>query len=140
MNRLRSVFLKAIVIVSTCALMQLAWASPVLVVSFKAPSNSKDTRSKYEAALIRLALEKTEEEYGAFHMKLSPTMSVERQLKSLRDNVYTNLVLALPYSEFYTSEKRLDYVPFPIELGIFCLLYTSPSPRDRQKSRMPSSA
>ena len=26
------------------------------------------------------------------------------------------------------------------ELSIFCLLYTSPSPRDRQKSRMPSSA
>ena len=26
------------------------------------------------------------------------------------------------------------------ELGNFCLLYTSPSPRDRQKSRMPSSA
>ena len=24
--------------------------------------------------------------------------------------------------------------------GFFCLLYTSPSPRDRQKSRMPSSA
>ena len=24
--------------------------------------------------------------------------------------------------------------------GINCLLYTSPSPRDRQKSRMPSSA
>ena len=24
--------------------------------------------------------------------------------------------------------------------GYFCLLYTSPSPRDRQKSRMPSSA
>ena len=27
-----------------------------------------------------------------------------------------------------------------ITLGDFCLLYTSPSPRDRQKSRMPSSA
>ena len=27
-----------------------------------------------------------------------------------------------------------------IELADFCLLYTSPSPRDRQKSRMPSSA
>ena len=26
------------------------------------------------------------------------------------------------------------------ELNISCLLYTSPSPRDRQKSRMPSSA
>ena len=27
-----------------------------------------------------------------------------------------------------------------IEYIIICLLYTSPSPRDRQKSRMPSSA
>ena len=27
-----------------------------------------------------------------------------------------------------------------ISLGYDCLLYTSPSPRDRQKSRMPSSA
>ena len=25
-------------------------------------------------------------------------------------------------------------------INYFCLLYTSPSPRDRQKSRMPSSA
>src|SRR5665213_4594248 len=27
-----------------------------------------------------------------------------------------------------------------VEMGNCCLLYTSPSPRDRQKSRMPSSA
>ena len=27
-----------------------------------------------------------------------------------------------------------------IAIAILCLLYTSPSPRDRQKSRMPSSA
>ena len=26
------------------------------------------------------------------------------------------------------------------EMGLFCLLYTSPSPRDRTRSRMPSSA
>ena len=26
------------------------------------------------------------------------------------------------------------------EIGIFCLLYTSPSPRDKRQSRMPSSA
>ena len=31
------------------------------------------------------------------------------------------------------NQKRLDGL-------IICLLYTSPSPRDRQKSRMPSSA
>ena len=34
----------------------------------------------------------------------------------------------------------LVYVYYRDVLGIDCLLYTSPSPRDRQKSRMPSSA
>ena len=31
-------------------------------------------------------------------------------------------------------------MPLAIQLAHACLLYTSPSPRDRQKSRMPSSA
>ena len=46
----------------------------------------------------------------------------------------------------YAPEKRPGFVAwvtaFPYgdgSIGI-CLLYTSPSPRDRQKSRMPSSA
>ena len=33
-----------------------------------------------------------------------------------------------------------DFVEDSFEDGSDCLLYTSPSPRDRQKSRMPSSA
>ena len=33
-----------------------------------------------------------------------------------------------------------DEPPLGEGLNIVCLLYTSPSPRDRQKSRMPSSA
>ena len=33
-----------------------------------------------------------------------------------------------------------DKNPFTTEQTVSCLLYTSPSPRDRQKSRMPSSA
>ena len=36
------------------------------------------------------------------------------------------------------AETMLDVWALP--LLILCLLYTSPSPRDRQKSRMPSSA
>ena len=31
-------------------------------------------------------------------------------------------------------------LPNILKIGYTCLLYTSPSPRDRQKSRMPSSA
>ena len=33
-----------------------------------------------------------------------------------------------------------DEIKHDLALGYICLLYTSPSPRDRQKSRMPSSA
>ena len=36
--------------------------------------------------------------------------------------------------------KALSNSSGSLELSIICLLYTSPSPRDRQKSRMPSSA
>ena len=36
--------------------------------------------------------------------------------------------------------KALAFVVIGIMLYLACLLYTSPSPRDRQKSRMPSSA
>ena len=35
---------------------------------------------------------------------------------------------------------NLDVELYRTQLDNFCLLYTSPSPRDRQKSRMPSSA
>ena len=42
----------------------------------------------------------------------------------------------------YVSATSFTHAPFYSEfvLNIPCLLYTSPSPRDRQKSRMPSSA
>ena len=39
-------------------------------------------------------------------------------------------------SDFHITSDRSNVVDFTIP----CLLYTSPSPRDRQKSRMPYSA
>ena len=45
--------------------------------------------------------------------------------------------------EIELSESRVEFASRPHEAHIQfsnCLLYTSPSPRDRQKSRMPSSA
>ena len=47
-----------------------------------------------------------------------------------------------------TSLMTEGFIPYLIGIivalglfaGVLCLLYTSPSPRDRQKSRMPSSA
>ena len=46
-------------------------------------------------------------------------------------------VLSLWYVTFALG-RRQDAQPLKLAFG--CLLYTSPSPRDRQKSRMPSSA
>ena len=42
----------------------------------------------------------------------------------------------------YTSDAADDLIGVDLggRVGNGCLLYTSPSPRDRQKSRMPSSA
>ena len=38
------------------------------------------------------------------------------------------------------DERKAFVIRTAISVGFVCLLYTSPSPRDRQKSRMPSSA
>ena len=43
-------------------------------------------------------------------------------------------------SEGTTSEKKVRWKMASTFPGSFCLLYTSPSPRDRTRSRMPSSA
>ena len=39
-----------------------------------------------------------------------------------------------------SSDKGLTSIGIDLKVGIDCLLYTSPSPRDRTRSRMPSSA
>ena len=50
---------------------------------------------------------------------------------------YTACRVALEAIPTPAAGTKWDYTNVPAEL---CLLYTSPSPRDRQKSRMPSSA
>ena len=45
------------------------------------------------------------------------------------------------YTEFYAKDGTVRSKDYQAKWSIEgCLLYTSPSPRDRQKSRMPSSA
>ena len=45
-------------------------------------------------------------------------------------------------SQGHAHAQNLKDSGFDVIIGLYegCLLYTSPSPRDRQKSRMPSSA
>ena len=62
------------------------------------------------------------------------------QLWSLPYSVYKAATLAGNNAKV-TLESGVVYLSYPLPAPLNgCLLYTSPSPRDRQKSRMPSSA
>ena len=54
---------------------------------------------------------------------------------SLIDKVYADGTLELAWAKVRTNAGGSG-----VDRITVCLLYTSPSPRDRQKSRMPSSA
>jgi ribonuclease HII len=57
--------------------------------------------------------------------------------KQTRDKIMIDYANEHPQ---YGFEKHKGYGTIYHREALFCLLYTSPSPRDRQKSRMPSSA
>ena len=44
------------------------------------------------------------------------------------------------FAGYYVALDKGFYEAEGLDVTIFCLLYTSPSPRDRTRSRMPSSA
>ena len=89
-------------------------------------------------------------------MDLNKTFSAvqyaSRKLLALNDEKINQILLAVADAaenrkDFILAENRKDLDRMDISNPKYdrlkltaCLLYTSPSPRDRQKSRMPSSA
>ena len=61
-------------------------------------------------------------------------------LKNLSLQTLFSICLLFFYSELAANDAPIILPGAPGEESKNCLLYTSPSPRDRQKSRMPSSA
>ena len=73
---------------------------------------------------LAYALLKERRQVGKINLALAfPQKSEQERQLLLRENFYHLALMFLEYS-----------------LCWFCLLYTSPSPRDRTRSRMPSSA
>ena len=61
--------------------------------------------------------------------------------KATADSVSEDVQILMKYSQTHDSIDLVNPYYFEIPTSPYdCLLYTSPSPRDRQKSRMPSSA
>ena len=76
--------------------------------------------------------------YGSpTHIHLSVSEELKGQITFLRDNPY---VLQKEYVSAVARIPQEGRILTKGQIYITCLLYTSPSPRDRQKSRMPSSA
>ena len=67
---------------------------------------------------------------------LSDIVKLNIFLTDLSNFAALNEIMATYFSEPYPARAAIGVK----ELPKGCLLYTSPSPRDRQKSRMPSSA
>ena len=62
-------------------------------------------------------------------------------MKKIKFGETTKLLLTEEETLFSQGDEGdKAYMIISGKLAVFCLLYTSPSPRDRQKSRMPSSA
>ena len=79
-------------------------------------------------------------------LKSAEMIVVEGTIYPLLTRLKNSGLLSYRWEESSSGPPRKYYVlsesgkQFLKELDITCLLYTSPSPRDRQKSRMPSSA
>src|SRR5665811_952918 len=84
----------------------------------------------YEPGLEKIFVRNEKE--GRLHF----TTSLEEGIKDAKI-----IFLALPTPPDGDGNADLKYVlGVAKDMGRFCLLYTSPSPRDRTRSRMPSSA
>ena len=83
--------------------------------------------------------------YDTFEcLNISPKKLDKRQMYNIKTAVGTDFnailgAVTVPMTFYNVNEKTERVINHPF-LVLSCLLYTSPSPRDRTRSRMPSSA
>ena len=73
-------------------------------------------------------------------MKRAKTLIDGKQPKAWMDYMFDHTMIIAEDDPEVEAFKQMDQAGVAQVRVIPCLLYTSPSPRDRQKSRMPSSA
>ncbi|HEY0894618.1 MAG TPA: hypothetical protein VGE32_16265, partial [Cellvibrio sp.] len=88
------------------------------VVSHRAPFTEGDKHHVYSTELLRLALEKTRKEYGAFTLRPIPPRNYARALKAAVDDAYPNLIIETSYEQALTHHAKLDFINFPMDLGV----------------------
>lgn len=107
----------------TLSIVQLLFLATVqvhaeLVVSHRSPYAPGDTHHDYSTALLQLALEKTQADYGSFRLNPIPPRNYARALKALVDDTFPNLVIETSYEYSLAHNADLAYINFPVDLGV----------------------
>lgn len=97
-------------------MLPLAAVAEPLIITYRAPESKKDTRYDYDNALLKLALEKTVPEYGAYTLRPSKVMNFSRAIRVVEHDTEPNFFIKLSYD--YKFSTKMAYVPFPVDLGI----------------------
>ena len=106
----------------------LFWARAVQCHNYKSPNH----HGKYSSHAINIPK-------IALLLLLSPTSVLANAVSQSNTGSVTNQNYNVNNGSFHTNQYGGNIVCQGAQMNI-CLLYTSPSPRDRLKSRMPSSA
>ena len=103
-------------------------------------NESKELFNSLPAYEIALIIESSPPKRRAFIWQLIEERNEGEILKNLSDDVRETILSYMDPDEVALVTKDLETDEIADILQDLCLLYTSPSPRDVEESRMPSSA
>ncbi|PCK08073.1 MAG: hypothetical protein COA42_11085 [Alteromonadaceae bacterium] len=116
-SKLFSLALPNLALLLLCLTPPLAAAEQTNVTHI-APSIEGGRGEDYEIELLKLALDKTQDDYGTFTMKVAPDANSVRGLRLISQNKIPDYVRSYGYKSSINKTQTLDYVRFPISLGI----------------------
>jgi hypothetical protein len=88
------------------------------IFTHQTPEAYVSATQSYEVLVLKLALDKTIAEYGPYELRAAPQNSVTRSIQSMKTNAFPNYFASLGYNEEYNTFKEIDYVRFPVDLGV----------------------
>lgn len=94
------------------------YVSAQMVITYRAQESKSDMRYEYDTLLLKLALDKTKHNYGDYKFVPSPVMNYSRAKIKLMKNEYPNFFVKLSYEDKFKEKMNLNFVKFPVDLGI----------------------
>ena len=115
---MKKLFPVRLVIILLLNLMTATCVFAQTVFTHQLPEAYVQATPNFEVSAFKLALEKTVAEYGPYEVRTAPQTNVNRIVQSIKTNAYPNYFASLGYNEGYKNAKEMDYVRFPVDLGV----------------------